>query len=110
MKKYLLSITVALALLIIPFSANAKPKNMYSSYYNHYHTVKLTKRVGFSKIKVVYPMYKSQRVAVKWLNKGTKVKVRNGGASWQWFAKGHGMKNTSKYFWEIGIPNTNWFK
>lgn len=73
------------------------------------HKVKLTKRVAFKKFKFGKHTYQDHPVATKYLKKETVIRLRKGGASYYWFATGHGMKYTKYYCWTT-FQRGKWFK
>lgn len=92
-------------------SVNSSAKSVpgpYSRYWISYHRVYVKKGVTAEHIHLIYPEYKSYSIGSRNLVKGTKLYVRYNGFSWAWIVKGHGMKNTARYFWTVDKASSSW--
>lgn len=88
-----------------------------SKYWDKTRTIYIKKKVKIQKIQYrkdgkIIPGYKQKAISTRYLKRGTKVKVKNGGASWRWILQGTipkiGKANTHSYFWTVPLKNTNW--
>lgn len=101
----------ALAIGTAAGSTNASAKRLPkpdSRYWVNYHKAYVKKNVTAYHIHLVYPEYKSRSIGHRTIKKGTKIYTHYNGLSWAWIVKGHGMKNTSRYFWTVDKATTNW--
>jgi len=90
-------------------SANAKSlPRPESRYWVNYHKAYVKKNVTAYHIHLVYPEYKSHSIGHRMIKKGTKIYTRYNGFSWAWIVKGHGMKNTARYFWTVDKGTSHW--
>ncbi|MBW1606343.1 hypothetical protein [Lactobacillus sp. Sy-1] len=112
MKKLkIIPLIATFTMLLIPTYQTAKAApGLNSSYWLHSRTVTVKKRVTAYKVKVASVGFKDHFVAKKVIKAGTKIKAQNGGASWYWIVKGHGMHNNANHFWVININNSKWIK
>lgn len=79
-----------------------------SRYWYHFHRVRIRKGTWAYKVKVMTPAYKDHFVAKVYLKPGTTIEAINGGASWHWVVKGHGLTTNQHYFWVTNRLNSRW--
>lgn len=105
----IIALSMGIVLTINPTLASAQslPKPD-SRYWINYHPVRVRKNTKAYHIHLVFPEYKSNAIGSRTLHRGTKIYARYNGLSWAWIVKGHGMKNTARYFWTVDKATSSW--
>ncbi|HIW71789.1 MAG TPA: hypothetical protein H9875_04090 [Candidatus Levilactobacillus faecigallinarum] len=80
-----------------------------SPYWWSYRQVTVRRGTWAHHIKSVFPACNNYVDQKKYLKPGTKLRVRNGGASWHWVVTGAGLQN-GRNFWVVNRSSTTWFR
>ncbi|MFC6179927.1 hypothetical protein [Lactiplantibacillus daowaiensis] len=109
----LFSLLLGIGALSGPIATTATAASLPASssrYWYHFHKVRIRKGTWAHQVKVMTPAYKDHYVAKVYLKPGTTIYAINGGASWHWVVKGHGLTTNSHYFWVTTRTNSQWLK
>lgn len=111
LKVAIASLGIASAMSFITNSTHVQATTWYSRKAPYFVTrrVKLKRNMVFHRVKVAKDSAHDTFVSSKKIKKGAIIKVRKGGASWDWIVSGHGMKNSNHYFWVTLNHSSNWF-